>query len=450
MRYILILIFAGNSLQLFSQDTLSLANAIQLSLERNYDIVIENKRTDIASNNNTWGQAGRYPSVELFIGQNNNLTDNIKTANPFQLQGKTLSNGISPGIAMNWVLFDGFRVSIQKSRLEQLQAESNGNAEIVISNTIQATILSYYAVVLQEELLTELQRQLKLSRDKLDYVKVKSEIGSAVSSDILLEETNYLNDSTNYLNQILSHRNAKRNLNFILAEQNPDKEYVFSDKLQLTLEDYALQDLILKMEESNSDLRKQYISESIRQYDVQLAKSEKYPSVTFSGGFTNNNSRVDLSNAYRVNNDGSYTQGSSEPLTAVSNNLFANFRVSFTLFNGGRINTAISNAYLQEEISSLTTEKIKLSLYRDMSSTLDEYNMRKQVLGINDRKLEVAQKNLNIANEKFRNGTINSFDFRTVQNNQLSAAIQRLVSLYNVIDSQIGLMRLTGGILEYR
>ena len=61
---------------------------------------------------------------------------------------------------------------------------------------------------------------------------------------------------------------------------------------------------------------------------------------------------------------------------------------------------------------------------------------------------KLADKNVDITTEKYRNGTISSFDFRTVQNNQLIAAVQEQQSIYNLIDSRVELMRLTGGIIE--
>ena len=60
----------------------------------------------------------------------------------------------------------------------------------------------------------------------------------------------------------------------------------------------------------------------------------------------------------------------------------------------------------------------------------------------------LADLNVDISTEKFRNGSINSFNFRTVQNNQLIAGIQELQSMYDLIDSRVTLMRLTGGIIE--
>ena len=431
----------------YSQDKLSMSDAVRISLERNYDILIEESRTDIAKNNNSWGEAGRWPNVSLTLGQNNGLTNNIKTASPFQLQDKTISNSLSPGVSLNWNLFNGFKVNISKKRLEELERESNGNADIVVSNTIQAVILGYYRAVLEQDRLEEFEKQLGLSRDKYQYVKVKADVGSAVRSDILMEESNYLNDSTNYINQQMSFRKALRDLNYLLGEPDPTIVYELTDQLSVDIEEYDLQELYGKMTSGNVDLRKQYISQSLRNYETSIARADKLPTLTLSPGYTHTQSRVDLSKASFPSNDG-FVPGPSDPLNAVTDNYSANFRISFTLFNGGKINRAIQNAIVQEDIARLSVEKMKIGLYRDLANALDQYNIRRQIHLINIRKVEVATQNMGVSSEKFRNGTISSFDYRTVQNTHLSAVMQRLSSLYNLIDSQVTLLRLTGGIIE--
>lgn len=431
-----------------AQNDLSLSQAIELGLQRNYNITIEQKRVQSATINNNWGEAGRWPSINLNFGQSNSLTDNIQTASPFQLQDKIISNNVNPSVTMNWTLFNGFKVDINKSRLEQLQAESEGNADIVISNTIQAIILGYYRVVLEKDRLREFKKQLDLSRDKYEYTRVKTDLGSAVSSDLLLEENNYLNDSTNYINQQLVYRRSLRNLNVVLAEDDPTTDYNLTDELTLEMQDYQLDNLYSKLSEKNIDLKTQYLTQSISRHNTQLAKSDRYPTVSLNAGINNSLSRVDLSNATFPSQDGTSRPGPADPLTAVTGSYSANFTISFTLFNGGRINRAIQNAIIQEDIANVSTKMMELSLYRDLADALDQYNIRKQLYGISERRLEAAQQNLDIANSKFRNGTINSFDFRVVQINQLLAAIDYTNALYNLIESNVTLMRLTGGIIE--
>lgn len=441
-----LLCFSGSA---YAQNqSLSLSEAISLGLERNFDIRIEKKNVEVADNNNAWGEAGRYPTVSLNLNQNNSLTDNIKTASPFQLQDQTLSSSVNPTINLNWTLFNGFKINITKSRLQELQAESKGNADIVIANTIQSIILGYYKTVLERSRLTEFERQLKLSADKYNYTRVKSELGSAVSTDLLLEEGNYLTDSTNYINQQLVYRNAVRDLNVLLAESNVDKMYNLTDNLIYEEEDYQLDELLTKLTSRNVDLKKQYISQQLMNYNIGLAKADRYPTVSLNSGYSHNRSRVDLSNASFPSQDGTSSPGPTEALNAITDNYFANFTISFTLFNGGKINRAIQNAVIQDDIANITTERLKTTLYRDLAKTYDQYQIRKQLYGITVRKQDAANTNLSISEEKFKTGSINSFDYRTVQNNNLSASLEELQAVYNLIDSKVSLMRLTGGIIE--
>src|SRR5690606_27954812 len=98
-----------------------------------------------------WGEAGRLPTVTL-TAQSQNSIRNQQSDNQFfsgQLfPGFELDNqrthGLTPGVGVTWNIFQGNRAIISKRRLEQLQAESEQNAEVVVANTIQSIILAYY------------------------------------------------------------------------------------------------------------------------------------------------------------------------------------------------------------------------------------------------------------------------------------------------------------------
>jgi outer membrane protein TolC len=271
-----------------------------------------------------------------------------------------------------------------------------------------------------------------------------------VTSDLLLEEGNFLTDSVNFINQQLAFRNAVRNLNVLIGETEVDKSYVFTDDLNVVFPDYQYEDLEAKLFNNNVDLQKQYISQSLLGTGIQLAKAERYPTLSLSSGLSQNRSRVDLSNAQFPGQDGTSSPGPADPLTARTDSYFANFTLSFTLFNGGKINRAIKNVIVQEDIGNIRIEKMENSLQRDLMEAYDRYQVRKQLYGINVKREDAAKTNLEITSEKFKNGSINSFDYRIVQNNYLSASILKLQSLFNLLDSKIELMRLTGGLIaEY-
>ena len=445
-----------SSIAAIAQEKLSLSDAIKLGLSNNYDIRIEDESVTKTSNNNNWGEAGRMPKLDLNVAQNNsasNLDNDPQFNFGFVSPGFTLNNSVNntlvPTVNLGWTFFNGNKITITKRQLENLQRESEGNADIVVSNTIQTIILGYYKVMLESERLNRFQQQLDLSRDKYEYWQLKSEVGGAVKTEVLLEEGNYLSDSTNYLNQQLAYRNALRQFNFILAESNVNTDYDFISELDLNWEDLKYEELESSLE-NNVDIKKLYISQEILNNSLGLRKADRYPVLSLNGGYRYNLGRQDLTNATTnlTDQNGDPFQPPTTASIARTGSAYINFTLAFNLYNGGKINRAIQNANTDLEIGKIRIDKLKASVYRDLADSYDNYTIRRQAYAINKRKREAAQQNLDISTEKYRNGSINSFDFRIVQNNYLIASIQELQSIYDLVDSRVTLMRLTGGLLD--
>lgn len=453
-KIILILITSLAISPLWAQEKLSLNDAIRKGLENNYDILIEKRNISIAENNNSWGEAGRLPKLDLQAREDINVT-NQQSDNLFfggQLfPGYELSDqrsyGFVPSVNLSWTIFQGRRAIINKQKLEDLERESKGNAEIIITNNVQAIILGYFKVVLENERLEEYSKQLHLSREKYEYMQLKSSLGTSVTSDVLLEENNYLNDSIDFINQKLVYNNALRDLNFLMAEADVNKKHELTDGLEALEVNWTYTSLSETLDRANLDLRKQYISQAILKENLAIAKGARLPVASMGLGYRWNRNTADLTNANYSGPNENYVNP-PDPLVSKSGVYFANFTVSFSLFDGNRINRAIENAMINEQIGELKIDKMKSSLQRDLANEYEEFLVRKQLFGINNRRFESTETNLELSKEKFKNGTINSFDHRTIQNNNLAASIQRLQAIYNVIDSQVSVLRLTGDLLN--
>ena len=137
-------------------DTLSAKNAVFIALEKNYAVQISKAQSAINVKNNTWSEAGLYPTIALNVGVNTNIQDNSN--NPFTFTpGVILSTSLSPNLSLNMNLFSGMAVRISKNRLDQLEQQSNGNALLVIESTILDVLKSYYSAVVQRDRLLVLE-----------------------------------------------------------------------------------------------------------------------------------------------------------------------------------------------------------------------------------------------------------------------------------------------------
>jgi outer membrane protein TolC len=425
-----LMLFSLSAIQA-QRETISLSDAIVKALDQNFDIRLEEKRQEITALNNTWGTAGRYPNITLQLASNNRFS-NIDNPASF-LNGSFSSIGGTGTLNAAWTLFDGFRVNLTKARLEKLEEQSAGNAALVIENTLQAVILQYYSSLVEQEALKVLEANLNLSRDRLNFAQTKLELGSGSTFEVLTFRTSYLADSSNYLLQRLNLDNALRALGQLLGDKT-DVSYELADLLPTQFEEYRMEDLSGKMEANNRTLQNQFINLEILQKDLDLARSSRYPTLALNLGGTYALSRFQL-------------QG----LEARSGNqadFYANFSLNFTLFNGGAITRGIEAAQINERLGMLSIQQLKHTMNYQLLNAFELYRTRRQMLAVADATREAALQNENIAGDKFRNGTLSSFDYRNVQVALLQASLTRIRALFSVLDAQTQLLRLTGGILD--
>ena len=405
-----------------AQENLTLSGALEKALDNNYGILISRSEEEVATIHNNWGSAGRYPTVGFDVTASNN----------YDVVENTSSNRFFGGVGLNWTLFDGYRVQVTKSRLNTLESLAKGRSAVVVENTIQDVVLGYYNVLLQQEQLEVLQRVMRLSGDRYRYEMMRRELGSALSYDVLQAKNVYLEDSSAYLNQQVVVRNAVRNLNFVLAEE-PDRLWSFTGSFQADTSSYQLGALLNKMLSNNQTLQNQYANLMLQKDQISLQESDLYPSLRFSTGLDNSWSRNQ--------SDG------MDPITRESVSPYANLTLSYDIYTGGIRKRAIEVAKVNEEIAQTETQQIKHSLVNVLYNEYDRYSVRTTLLSVAEENLEAAELNLEIAEEKFRSGAINSFNYRDIQLIYINAALQRLRSIYNLIDSRTNLTRLTGGFI---
>lgn len=450
-----------------AQDTLSLAKAIQIGLQNNFDVQIGKLNIDIAKNNNNWGQAGMFPTINLIGGQPNNVTQR-KPANPFAVPGKSISDNLTGQLDVQFTLFDGFFVRLSKQRLEKLEELSNGNARFLMENTVQGIILGYYSVLLQREQLQVLVKNKEFSKERYDYVKLRKELGGAITFDVLQEQNNYLTDSASVLQQEIFLKNTLRDLNLLLNE-NINKTYVFTEGIPFENEEYRYEDLRDKMLSSNTNLKNQYISQELIRNSTRIAESNYSPTILLNTGVNgsldklNANFRSNTGNTIEntvgyVNRDANLpvyntvneTALKPQTITGNSYGAYANFGLRFTLFNGGQIRRAVENSQIQERIAQLSTDQLKLSLENDLLANFDLYNLRRQLVQIAQVRLQAAELNLQLGNERYKNGALSAIDLRIVQDNYQRAALENYLAIFANISSRVDLVRLTGGLLDDR
>src|SRR5215213_10843837 len=107
--FLLLLAVCSNA---FSQDSLTVEQAIKYAIDHNYGVIISKNEIEIGRLNNNWANAGAIPTISATatksIGRNN-LLQKLNTGVVITKKGSHTQN-LNAGVNVNWPVFDGFKM----------------------------------------------------------------------------------------------------------------------------------------------------------------------------------------------------------------------------------------------------------------------------------------------------------------------------------------------------
>src|SRR5690606_30725827 len=154
---------------------ITLQDAIAISLEKNYEIKIAQNLLQQSKENNTAGNAGMLPTISAVGGANGSSTNThmeFASGQEQDVRG-AVAYGFSGAIALDWVLFDGMRMFINKDRLNEQEHTFNIELKMQIQNTVAQVIHTYASVVRYKQELIALDTAMSLGKIRLEIAKYK-------------------------------------------------------------------------------------------------------------------------------------------------------------------------------------------------------------------------------------------------------------------------------------
>jgi len=424
IKCIVAFVLTVSTLCLCGQETMTLEKAISIGLEKNLQIKIDEANIRIAENNNTWARAGKGPVVDL----NGTFTTNFANDNN-QLSftsGKSIISNLGGSLDASWLLLSGGRVGIQKDQLDLLVSQQSQLQSLNAHNVARDVIQAYYNVLLQQEQQLVLQDVFEVSKDRLKYEAVKKEFGASNSFNMIQFENAVLTDSVNLVNQQNQIDIAKRNLNLLLTIPS-DQVFNFPENLYVELEELDRVKLVQILEEKNPSLKSLSIISELNALNASIEETAAKPTLSVFAG-------LGISESYfKLFGDNPVTGIAFEDAFAnrIGLNIGANF--NWNIYNGGVIDANVENAKIQQDINELDIMQMKLNFNNQLDILIQNYNNQKEILILTDSQLIIADRNLLMAEERFKLGQITSLDYRAIQNQYLNVAFAKVSAIYNII-----------------
>ena len=429
--FILSVLIAGFT---WSQEELSVTQALEKSLAKNYGIKLIAANYEISKTQNSWGMAGMIPTFSLNVNNNTSLQDNTNNPATF-FPGVLLNDNLQASLNMNWTVFSGFGIRINKERFDMLQAQTKGNAVVVIETAIYDVILAYYTAVVQERKMAVMEELLAYSSEKLEYYRLKKELGLTTSLDMLEFENQVLTDSTNLLLQRLAFKNAKRNLNLLMAE-DVEVDYVLTDSLEVKTANATYDDLKSNMMANNSNLKNQFVNFELKDLEVQSKKSAYYPVVSLNLGTTPS---VGYFQLFGDNGFSSNTNAWSHQAT---------ISVRYDIFQAWNRKRNVQIAEIQQDISAIEIEQMQMQLSHQLRGFFEMYQTRNKIELMASKRVGHAKQLWDLGKEKYDLGLINVFNLNDIKLSFQQAKLSYYDRLFELIQSHYDLMRITGQISQ--
>lgn len=414
------------------QDTLQLAEAVQVGLENNFDIRIARNNVDIAQNNHSLGNAGFLPTVDVQARRDFDIQDSqleFENGNN-QIVNGARSNSLAASALLNWTIFDGGRMFVTYEKLAEIRRTSELDAQVVLENLIANISTAYYTVILEQARAGVLQNAVELSNERRSLARNLYEIGKASKLEYLAAQVDYNADTSALIQQKGQLYNASVNLNTLMARA-PETEVTVPEQIDANLE-LTLGDLRESTLASNPNLLMARRNQRIAYLQMREVRSEILPELGVNLGYNYATSEAEAGFVL-----GRRANGVAYGLTA-----------SMTLFDGFNRVRQSQNARIMIENSELQLEDLRLQLQSDLQTTFVDYTNSIILLELESKNLEIARENTEIALERYRLGRSNFLELREAQINAVEAESRLINAVYSTKIAEIELLRLSGQILS--
>lgn len=407
---------------------LTAEEAVRIALESNYDIRIGQADADIARLNNTRGNAGMLPNVNLVANENFTLSafqQKLANGTEFKEDGATF-NTANAGVQLSWTLFDGRRMQITKRRLEEIEALGQTNLQNTVQQTAATVSQAYYDIVrgrMQERALSEV---IVLNEERLRIAEARLAAGFAAQTDALQARIDLNQRRADLILQQTITSNAKRALNRLLVRP-PETAFNVNETLSTTYTPNRT-DLVQKIMSNNPGLLSLQKSADIAALVVEENRALSRLRIT-------GNSQL---NAVRSDNGAGFTLSNTQAGLTVGAGLV------LPLYAGGNFKRQVETAQLAAQQSALRIDNQQLLLESELDNQLATYLSQQQILSLEEENVRIARENLNVSTERFRVGTTNGLEPQIAQNSLEQALSRRDLVLYNLKTTEIRLRLLAG------
>ncbi len=383
-----------------AQDSLLTARqAVDIAVQENLSIQIVRGDLDIATINNNWGNAGRWPTVTAGLSDVQALTNlNQKLSNGTEINRNGATNNIfNANLTANWRVYNGMRVRATKDRFEELEKMG----EIALMQQITQigfdVLVTYYNLVRVQQQVRAISAIIDLSRERLHIAETRFNVGSGAKTDMLQASIDLNAQLVALQNLYLQVKNNKAVLNTLLKRDpaTPIAPTDTSFSIQLvTLADYKQ-----RIDSQNYQMLLAQRERNLLAQDRKIINSQRLPVVS-------------------LNSTTSFNRNQASAGLFLTNQTYGpniGIGIGIPIYNSNIFKTQLRVNTVQQKQQQLQVDLLRTEIQRDMQIAYQEYENALALAELEEANVKLAKENEYISSERFKKLQGNSIELRQSQ-----------------------------------
>jgi outer membrane protein len=424
MRILLSIIGLGLLGGVSAQDTKvwTLQECVDYALENNISVKQSELDKGIAIEDVKAAKWNFAPNLNANASQNFNFGSSIGVSGT-RIPADFRSNNFGINSSIN--LFDGF-ANVHSLNQSKIGVEAQDAAIAKMKNDIALNVVNAYLQILfAKEQLKVAESQMKISNDQVGRVNELVEAGVLPHGDLLNIKSTLANDQQSLIVAQNSLSISNLNLAQILQLESAVIEVV---EVSVDIQNQAIlgNDVTAIYNKANEifpEIKLAELNILSAEKSVKIAKANYYPSLTASFG---------LNTAYQHR----------QSTTDVSPFLFSDqiddnlgqsisFSLNIPIFNRYQFRSNVNKSKINYEKIKYNLESERLRLQQTIQTAYTDALASSKSYDAATTSVEAQTRAFDYAQERFKAGAINSFDFNQTKNNLINAQSQLIQSKYD-------------------
>lgn len=405
--------------QFLHADTLTIGQAVEVGLKNNFAIRIARNTTEKSYNTRKLKAGAMLPTIRV-DGSAATTHTTYATAGGQQPSGNV--NELKGSAALNWTLFDGFRMFHAARQIERQIDQSEFATRHEIESAVVAIMTAYYHLVAQHSLLDAAVQQLALSRSQLSFVKAQYEYGRIGKRELLNQEVMINTDSSQVLSRQLDLVSALHALNIALGRP-PATPVSLEADTNVNVPEHDAAWWYHEALKHNTGLKITKIRKLIACSQHAIARASLWPTLSVNG------SAVSM-----VTEPDDYFRTRGE------------VTLSIPLFNGFNRITAVENAAIDTLNAALAIKQKRLELQSLVYEQWERLRISCDQVSFEKLAITRAEQALELGSEQFRLGRISDIQLRETQIALINARIRLQTALFRNKVVMLQLRQLAGAL----